>query len=266
MKLKEALRNQLTKKEISLVPTSFDVIGTIAIFNDFPKQLRRKEKCIAHAVMLSNPHIKTVAKKSGRFAGTFRTQKITIIGGENTKETIHKENNCFIKVDVEKCYFSPRLSTERIRVAKKVKKNKSVLVLFSGVSPYPCVIAKNAQPKEIYAIELNRKAHEYAKNNITLNKLDNIFLYRGDVKKILPKIKKRFDRIIMPLPKNAEKFLTLANNKLKPKGTIHLYSFAHEKDFHSVKRYFKKQYSSVKLTPCGHYSPGVYRICLDLMK
>ena len=266
MKLKQALKNSLTKKQLKLVPSSFDIIGDIAIFNDFPPQLKKKEKIIVQTLMSENSHIKTVTKKVGMFSGKLRTQKLMIIAGEKKKETTHKENNCILKLNIEKCYFSPRLSTERLRIAKLVKKGEDILVLFSGVAPYQCTIAKNSNPKEIYGIELNTSAHKYALENIKLNKINNTRLYKGDVKKVLPKIKKKFNRIIMPLPKNASSYLDMVLKKLKPEGTIHLYTFSREEEFNNLKKEYKKRFKTVKLNVCGHYSPSTFRVCLDLKK
>ena len=201
-----------------------------------------------------------VAKKSKRYTGRLRTPKIQIIAGGKRKETIHKENGVQLKLDIEKCYFSARTGTERLRIAKLVKKDEVVLVLFSGVAPYPCVIAKNAKPKEIHAIEISKSCHKYAKENVKLNKLENITLFQGDVKKILPKINEKFDRIIMPLPKSADTYIALAKKKLKPKGTIHLYLFGREEEFSKL----KKRFNAKKITKCGHYAPSVHRVCLDI--
>ena len=231
MKLKQALKCRLTRKELLLVPSSFDVVGSIAVFNDFPKELGKKEKIVADALMSLNPSIKTVAKKSGKYSGRLRTPKITIISGAKTKETVHKENNCILRLNIEKCYFSTRLANERLRIAKQVKNGEEVLVLFSGVAAYQCVIAKNSNPKTVYGIELNKTAHKYAEENIKINKLNNITLLQGDVKKILPKLNKKFDRIIMPLPTNAKYYLGLALNKINKNGIINFYDFQKENEF-----------------------------------
>ncbi len=262
--LKDVLRRKLTKKELAVVPTSFDIIGDIAIFNAFPPLLRKKEKIIAQAIMQQNKHVKVVCKKMKKFSGRFRTQKLKIIAGEKRTVTIHKENKAMMKLDVEECYFSPRTSSERLRIAKRVKKNETVLVLFSGVAPFLCVIAKNAQPKLMYGIELNKIAHHYAQENLRLNKISNAVLIQGDVKKELPKLKEKFDRILMPLPKNAENYLEAAKKKLKPRGTMHLYLFASEREFTSIKKKYLKLFRKVNLVKCGQYAPGIYRICLDL--
>ena len=261
--LKKALK-KLTKKERSLVPRAFDTVGTIAIFNEFPKELKKKEKYIAQTLLALQKNVKTVAKKTKQYAGKLRTPKITLLAGEKTKETIHKENNVYLKLNVETCYFSTRTSNERKRIAKLVKKGESILVLFSGVAPFPCVIAKNAKAKEVYGIELNKKAHKYALENVRTNKLTNVTLLQGDVKRVLPKLKKKFDRILLPLPKTAEKCVGLAKKKLKPKGTIHLYTFTDETKFFALKKQYRTQFKTVKLVKSGVYAPGKYRVCLDL--
>src|SRR3989344_1053170 len=269
MKLKQILKNKLTKKELSLVPTSFDIIGDIILFNEFPKQLIKKERLIAKILLKQFNNIKVIAKKTGKYSGKYRLSKIKIIAGEKRKETIHRENNCLIKLDIEKCYFSSRLANERLRIAKQIK-NESVLVMFSGVGVYPLVISKNSKAKEIYAIEINPTAHEYAKQNIILNKSKNIKLFLGNVKFVLPKINKKFNRIIMPLPTNAKSYLRLALNKINKNGIIHFYDFQKENEFdksaEEIQKICKKQKKKIKISKivkCGQFSPRVFRICVD---
>ena len=261
--LKAALK-KLTKKERELIPRAFDTVGTIAIFNDFPSELKKKEKYIAETLLKLHKPIKTVAKKSGIYKGKLRTPKITILAGEKTKETTHKENNVALSLNVETCYFSTRSSNERKRIAKLVKKGEKVLVLFSGVAPFPCVIAKNSKAQEVYGIELNKKAYKYALKNVEKNKLNNITLLQGDVKKVLPTLRKKFDRILLPLPKDAEKFVTLAKKKLQPEGVLHVYSFAKEEEFSIIKKQYKKQFKTVKIVKAGVFGPKIYRICIDV--
>ncbi len=262
--LKTLLKGKIPKEKLNYVPSSFEVVGSIAIFNDIHKEIKKYEKKIAQLLIDNHKNIETVVKKTGKYSGRLRTPKLSIIVGKRTKVTTHKENNIFLKLDIEKCYFSTRTATERLRIAKLTKKDESVLVLFSGIAPFPCVISKNAKAKEIFGIELNKIAHKYAKENIKLNKLKNITLFQGDVNKVLPKIKKKFDRIIMPLPKSSEDYLDVTLKKLKPKGTIHLYVFSQEKDIKYLKKKYKHKFKKVKATKCGMYSPHVFRVCLDL--
>src|SRR3989338_2665090 len=269
-KLKDILGKKLTKKELSLVPSSFDMVGSIIIFSDFPKQLSKKEKIIGNEILKNFRHFKSVFKKTKKYSGRFRTPKLKLLAGESNKETIHKENNVRLKLNVEKVYFSARLSEERKRIAKKVRKNEKILVMFSGCGVYPLVIAKNTKAREIYGIEINPTAHKYALENVKLNKINNINLLLGDVKKVSPKIKEKFNRIIMPLPKGAESFLGLALNKIRKNGIIHFYSFAEENNYDRIKKIInnecekkKKKCRILDIVKCGQFSPRVYRLCVD---
>ena len=51
MKLKQLLKSKLTEEELGLVPSSFEVVGSILIFSDFPKRLEKKEKIIADVLL-----------------------------------------------------------------------------------------------------------------------------------------------------------------------------------------------------------------------
>ena len=269
--LKFYLKDKLSEKELQFVPTSFDVVGDILIFAEFPKELRKKEKLIGEVILQTYPHIKIVLKKTKKYSGKFRTAKLKIISGEKRKETTHKENNVFLKLNVEKVYFSARMSSERKRISKLIKPNESILVMFSGAGIYPSVIAKNTKCREVYGIEINPIAHKYALENVKKNKSENkIKFFLGDVKKILPQINKKFDRILMPLPKGAESFLDLALKYAKKNGIIHFYDFLHENEFEKAHEKIKnacekskKKFKILNTVKCGQYSPGFYRVCVD---
>jgi tRNA (guanine37-N1)-methyltransferase len=186
------------------------------------------------------------------------------------KEAIHKENNVRLKLNVEKVYFSSRLSEERRRISRLVKNNEAILTMFSGAAPYPATISKNTRAREIIGIEINPIAHKYALENLKLNKIRNVKLILGNVKNEVPRLKKKFDRIIMPLPRGAENFLDLAF-KVAKKGTIiHLYQFINEEEFEATKQKLKNICNKNKinckilgLVRCGQFSPRVYRVCID---
>ncbi|MBN1502670.1 class I SAM-dependent methyltransferase family protein [Candidatus Woesearchaeota archaeon] len=266
---KELLIKKLDKKDFDLLPSSFDITGEIVVLEIKP-ELIRYEKEVAKAILKTYKNIRTVLKKTGVHEGEFRTQKLKYLAGKKTKETIYKENNIRLKLNVEKVYFSPRLSTERKRIYEQIKPNEIILVMFSGVGPYPIVISKNTKATEIYAIEKNKIAHKYAKENLELNKIKNIKLFLGDVRKIVPKLKIKFDRILMPLPRGAEDFIDLAISVSKKGSIIHFYDFEHETEFHlaeeKVKKACKKnkiKFKIINLVKCGQYSPGKYRLCVD---
>ncbi|RLG28106.1 hypothetical protein DRN98_10010, partial [Methanosarcinales archaeon] len=180
---KDILAENFTQTEMEHIPKSYDIIGDIAII-EMPDELKGRDREVAEYIMRTNKTIKVVAKKIGIHHGVYRTQDLKVILGENRKETIHKENNVLIKLNVETCYFSPRLSHERKRISQLVKNGEEILVMFSGVAPYPLVISKNSNPKNVYGVELNPEAHIYAAENARNNKLMNVNLIHGDVRKV----------------------------------------------------------------------------------
>lgn len=243
-------------------PSSFDIIGNIAVLSEKTKNANK----VAKALMKNFKNIKTVAIKTGIHHGKFRLQKTKILAGKKTKTTLHKENNCVFKLNIDKTYFSPRLGSERLRITNLVKEDESVLVMFSGIGIYPIEIAKLSKAREIFGVEINPAAHKFAEENIKLNKISNVKLFLGDVKKVLPKIKKSFDRIIMPLPRDAESYLDLTIKKLKSKGIIHFYDFQKEEDIPEKSVEKIKKHCNPKIlnvVKVGQYSPGKFRICVD---
>ena len=79
---------------------------------------------------------------------------------------------------------------------------------------------------EAVGIELNPDACDYFDKNIVRNKCANVRAVKGDVAKLLPgKYAGWADRLAMPLPKDAKKFLVNAIPCLKKGGMLHYYSF-----------------------------------------
>ncbi|MBI2575711.1 class I SAM-dependent methyltransferase family protein [Candidatus Woesearchaeota archaeon] len=271
--LKESLTGALPEKELALVPSSYDTVGDLAIFSEFPPELKKKEKLIGGALLGMHKNLNVVLKKVGTYSGKFRTPKLKVIAGEDRKETMHVEHGCRFRVNPEKAYFSARLGGERKRIAIQVKKHESVLVLFSGIGAYPIVIAKIAQPQEIVSVELNPYAAKYHQENLRLNKVFHISLIKGDVVNVLPKLKKKFDRIVMPLPKGGERFLKDALQCSKKGTVVHFYTFSREdalgklgKEIIEMCKKTKVNAKILDVVPCGHFGPGIVRACVDFQR
>jgi len=225
--LKEALKGKLSKKEMKILIASFDSVGDIAVIQ-IPKGLGKKAKAIGEALLSINRHFKTVCMVSGEHAGKYRVQPVKVIAGKRNKKATYKESGCVFTIDLGKVFFSPRLSTERLRIAKLIKEGEVIGAFFAGVGPFPIVFAKNSGMEKAFAIELNPEAFKELLHNIGLNKCQNkIEAIKGDVKKIVPKmLLGKCDRIMMPLPKGAENFLKEALLALKPEGgVVHFYRF-----------------------------------------
>lgn len=264
MKLKQALK--LPKKELDLVRGSFDVIGDIAII-EVPLELKKRKQLIGKTLFDMLKNVKVVAVKEGGHKGKYRRQKLTIVAGEKRKETEHKESGLRFKLDVEKCYYSPRLVTERMRIAMLVKKNEKVLVVGSGVAPYPLVLAKHSRAKEITGVEVNPIAHKYAKENLNLNKIQNVKLVKGDICKI--KLGK-FDRIICMIPYEGVEFTENLLRFAKKGTTLHIYDFAPQENLKeasdnlkAVCAVNKRKCRILRVVKAGQHAVRRYRVCVD---
>ncbi|MFQ6009507.1 MAG: class I SAM-dependent methyltransferase family protein [Candidatus Aenigmatarchaeota archaeon] len=249
---------------------AFDVIGSkekaVAIIDSRPNG---KEKQVAKDIMSRYNHIKSVLVKRSPRGGIYRIYNLRIAGGSRKTEVIHKEHGMLFKLDPKKVFFSPRESTERQRLAEKVKKKERVLVMFSGIAPIAIAIAKKQPEAEIVCIEINNDAVDYANENLRLNMTYNIRNYCWDVRDAAGL--GRFNRIIMPLPEKAVEYLDVAFKAAKKGAIIHLYGISRQKDFSDFKEKVKlaaKQHnrkirvlSSQKVLP---YAPYRMKIRLDI--
>jgi len=229
------------------MPSSYDVIGSkekaVAIV-EISDKFKGKEKKIAEEILKRHKNVKSVLKKLSSRKGIFRTREYELLLGDKNTEVIHIEHGYRLKLDPRKVYFSSREGTERQRSANEVKSGEIILVMFSGIASFPIAIARK-QPKvgKIVAVEINQEANKYALENVRINKVSHkIIPINGDVKIVVPNLDTYFDRIIMPLPLEAYKFLELAVKYLKAKGIIDLYFIGKSPDF------FLEKEDLIKLT------------------
>lgn len=255
-------------------PKSYDVLGNIAIVK-FPENLKKEDKKkFAEKILSKNKGIKTVLEKTRRFKGRLRKQGTKYIAGERTKEALYRENGCVFRFNVDKTYFSPRLSNERKEVASMIKSGENVLVMFAGVAPFPIIIAKNIGAKQIYSNELNREANKYAKLNIELNKVrGRVALIPGDIKRVAKKLaeeRKKFDAIIMPRPQLKDSFLKEAFSLSKSRTRIYYYDFCREGEIEDIVKKIKeeakrlgKRIKILKTKEAGEIGPYKIRVRAD---
>lgn len=214
----------------------YDLLGNIAVVKFDRKEKKKEKEKFAKSLIRINKNIKTVLEKTEKFKGRLRVQKTKHIFGEKTKEALYKENGCVLRFNVDSCYFSPRLAAERKELAERVKKGEKVLVLCGGVGPYAVVIAKAGKADKIISVELGRECTKYAVDNIKRNKVqDRAEAIQGDVRKVVPKIKEKFDRIILARPNLSDSFLDIAFTRIKKGGEVNYYGFCDEDEIEAEK-------------------------------
>ncbi len=247
---KSALERAVGRPELLKLSRGYDQMGNIAVIEFRGK--RSEEKKIAKILMRYNNSIKTVLAKAGAVTGKYRIRKLRYVAGAKNYVAQYRENGCTFRFDVRKAYFSNRLSFERSRILRLVKKGERVMVMFAGVGPFAIEIARNTKGTRVVAIELNRSAYKYMNENIKLNRLTNVKAIQGDVKKIAAKYGNFADRIIMPLPKSSLDFLDQAYKVAGRNAVVHLYAFSSAKNpfgdvIKALKEHSKRRKFSIRV-------------------
>lgn len=236
-------------------------IGNILILdNKFTVQSDKQLK------ELSDKHkVKTVMKVD-HIHGTKREPVIKLLYGEDT-ETINKENGCLFKLDLKKVMWSKGNNNERIRIAKLVEDNETIIDMFAGIGYFSIPIGVYSNAKQVYSIEINPNSFHYLKENIKLNKINNIIPLLGDCMDITPEYSA--DRIIMGYVKTTHHYLKTAIDSLNKGGVIHYHETVPEKlmDTRPINRIKEvagdRSVEFLKLNKVKKYSPGVFHVVCD---
>jgi tRNA (guanine37-N1)-methyltransferase len=272
--LKQVLGSILSPEETAQVYSAFDQVGDIVIVK-IPEELMPKKKLIADAILANVKTAKAVFAQVSPVKGDYRVRDLEFIAGENRTITEYKEHACRFKVDVAKTYFSPRLSTERQRIAEMVGDNETIVNMFAGVGTYSVVIVKANKTCKVYSIDSNSAASELDKINAKLNKVqDRVVSICGDAAEVIKvRLAGQADRVLMPLPERAKEFVDSAALALKEKGIVHY--FAHVKadskkggqelglqDAHSA--FAKYDHNVLGVRVVREVGPRIYQIVADI--
>jgi tRNA wybutosine-synthesizing protein 2 len=233
------------------------VIGDILVLKNEPDNLHE---------LLNLPEVKRIVKL-GRINGPKREPEVKMLVGDNT-ETIHRENHCFFKLDVARIMWSKGNTGERKRMATLAEDDETIVDMFAGIGYFSIPLAVHSNPAKIYSLEINPVSYGYLKENIMLNKVEDIIEpILGDCREFAPK--NFADRVLMGYIGNTHEYLDKAVDIVKPGGIIHYHESVPDKlkferppqriidaaDGRDVeilnKRIIKK------------YSPGVYHVVID---
>ena len=225
--LRKALEGILSEKESEELFSAFDQIGDIIVIR-IPDSLLSKKKIIGRIILERVSTAKSVFYQSSDVEGDFRTRSLELLAGEDRTETEYKEYGCRFAVDVEKVFFSPRLSTERERIANLVQDEEIVVNMFGGIGMFSILVAKNKKCT-VYNIDINPIASKLCEKNINLNKLvGEVICINGDAAKIIKeRLENKGDRTLMLLPERSDEFLESAILATRNNGIIHYYSHIH---------------------------------------
>jgi tRNA wybutosine-synthesizing protein 2 len=255
----------ITEIEKKLLPRGWQILGKIIILTLDEKLMDRKAQ-IGKALLSFYPGCKTVLLDRG-ISGQMRQPDRQIIAGEDTTETIHKENGCLFKLNAMQVMFSQGNLTEKKRMSK-LGKDETVVDMFAGIGYFSIPMAVHAKPKKIISIEINPVSFGYLKENIALNRVGNIIEpISGDCAKVTPR--RIANRVIMGYL-DSQDYLEAGINALLPGGILHYHEAVPEaidgRPADRIIEVSRRIGRNVEIT--GHrrikkYAPGVWHVVVD---
>lgn len=275
---------------------SYERLGDIVIIDEDDDERAQR---IADAIVESDLPVATVVNRASKVKGELRVRDWDVLAEEETEaseasrgsedtssgtETVHREYGCEFLLDVAEVYFSPRLATERHRVAEQVGSGERVFDMFAGVGPFVVPCAKHGA--EVVGVDLNERAVEYLRENARRNSVEEqVTAIQGDVRDVVsgssdesdgvnevaPDYEDWADRVVMNLPHSADEFLDAAVAVAGDDCVLHYYDIQHDEDpfgpgEEAIRAAAEPEYDvSVETRHVVRsYAPHELNVCLDV--
>ena len=245
---------------------SYERVGDVVVVDeDDPDRAER----VAEAVVESDLPVDAVLNRASKVKGQERVRDWEVLAGEGT-ETVHREYGCEYLVDLAEAFFSPRLATERHRVAEQVEAGEHAFDMFAGVGPFVVPFARRGAT--VVGADVNPEAIAYLRENARRNGVaERVTAIEGDVREVVPDYGGWADRVVMNLPHSADEFLDAAVLLAGEEAVIHYYDIQHEEDPFgpgeaAIRRAAEPDYEATVETRrrVRSYAPHEVNICLDV--
>jgi tRNA (guanine37-N1)-methyltransferase len=234
----DVVRHEVPARETQTTPAdlldfdpSYERVGDVVVVDeDDPERAGE----IAEAVVESSLPARAVLDRASEIRGRERVREWEVLADEgpadrSPTETVHREYGAAFELDLDAVYFSPRLATERHRVARQVADGERAFDMFAGVGPFAVPFAMRGA--EVVATDVNGTAIEYLRDNARRNGVaDRITAIHGDVRAVADDYPDWADRIVMNLPHSADEFLDTAVELAGPSCTVHYYDIQPDED------------------------------------
>jgi tRNA (guanine37-N1)-methyltransferase len=219
------------------LPSSYDLIGT-KILIKIPREIRKIEGDIGNALLTLHKSADSVFRDDG-VGGEYRTRAVELVAGKGGTETVLTEYGFRFRLDVSKTFFSPRLASERNRVASTIGRNERILDMFAGVGPFSIFAAAKTVEGFVDAYDINPYAVSYLRENARANRLTNITAHRMNSAEIAAG--KEFDRVIMNLPSGSSDMLEKASSLVVEGGVIDYYELMEDRTLNERRREIERR-------------------------
>jgi len=258
--------SQATPADLLAFDPSYERLGEAALIDeDDPERARE----ITDAILESDLPVETVLNKASKVKGETRVRDWELLAGEDT-EVVHREYGCEFLLDLAEVYFSPRLATERHRVAKQVDAGEHAFDMFAGVGPFVVPFAKRGA--ECVGVDINADAIEYLRENARRNGVgERVTAINDDVRAVAAEYDGWTDRIVMNLPHSADEFLESAVTLAGDDCVLHYYDIQHEDDpfgpgERAIRATAEPKYDVTIETrhTVRSYAPHELNVCLDV--
>ncbi len=245
---------------------SYERLGDVVIVDEDDDE---RARVIAAAIVESDLPVETVLNKASKVKGETRVRDWEVLAGEGT-ETVHREYGCEFALDLAEVYFSPRLATERHRVAEQVREGERAFDMFAGVGPFVIPFAKRGA--ECVGVDVNERAIEYLRENARRNGVEErVTAIAADVREVAPEYENWGDRLVMNLPHSADAFLESAVTIAGDECVLHYYDIQHEDDpfgpgERAIRAAAEPEYDVTVETrrTVRSYAPHELNVCLDV--
>lgn len=233
-----------------------ELIGGIAI-------MLERDPAAAEQLLSLRPSLHTVLFPLSDVEGNFRTRRFEVVAGMPVTKTLCQEYGHRFEIDLSDAYFSPRLATERQRIATMQKEGGQVLDMFAGVGPFAVTLGKKAD--RVLAVDINPGAVRLMVRNIRMNHAENVLPILADATRLPHMVPWTFDRVIMNHPTGALPFLPQAFRLCSPGGTIHCYVLQ-SAEGEAMTEILKYPVAEVTERYVRSYSPGRWHAVYDIRK
>lgn len=220
-------------------PTSFESIGHVAHLN-LPKHIMPYRYLVGQVILECLSPLRTVICKTDQVRGPYRTYDFEVVAGNESTWVQHVENGVQLEFDVQKVYWSSRLSQERKRLLSLFQPGQVIADAFCGVGALclqaakkNCVVLANDwNPDAIASLVDNAK-----RNNVQVTAhCGDSYEFLVDLGLSLDSKSQLPDHVVMNYPLEAPRFLgalrwwpTKRDDDSAGNGPrVHVYTFARD--------------------------------------
>ncbi len=227
----EVVRHRVQRHEGQTTPAdlldfdpTYERLGDLALLEEEGERAERA----AEAIVESDVPVERVLNRASEVRGQERVREWDLLAGADA-ETVHREYGHEFLLDPRVVFFSPRLATERHRVAEQVREGERVVDMFAGVGPFAVPMA--ARGAEVLAVDVNPDAVAYLRGNARRNDVAaRVIAREGDVRETAGEYEGWADRLVMNLPHSADEFLATALRLAGDEAVLHYYDIQPDED------------------------------------